>query len=215
MMSFGLSSRARAMVTRWRWPQPDGAQGLLDQLSRLLTRRRQAEFLDRCGQNVVDLVEGVVDLEGILKDRLHILAEGAHVLLSHRADVHTPIAYCARRRWRDAEQQPRDRRLAATRLAGDGHEGRSVAVDGQGEVVDGHRLGLVRLQQAAAAAVHLAHVMRFKQRGHGQSRILFVQQAGHMLPGSQVREPRLVDGTTLHRLRAARVEQAAARRVEQ
>ena len=36
----------------------------------------QLELGDRRGQDVVDLVEGVVDAERVLEDRLHVAPEG-------------------------------------------------------------------------------------------------------------------------------------------
>src|ERR1700694_1718790 len=65
----------RVAAQRLIRPQPNRAERLLDELAPLGFRLRQLELLNRENQRVIHLVERVVDLKGILKNRLDLAPE--------------------------------------------------------------------------------------------------------------------------------------------
>ena len=56
-------------------PQPDGSQRLFDDAVGFGFGRCEVVTPDRCPQDVIDLVERVVGLEGILEDDLDFASE--------------------------------------------------------------------------------------------------------------------------------------------
>ena len=45
------------------------------------------KFTDRRSQRMIDFIKGIVDLKGILKDRLHFTAEGAPLLVVEPPEI--------------------------------------------------------------------------------------------------------------------------------
>ena len=107
-------------------------------------------------KDMVDAVKGIVNAEGILKDRLHIAPVDLQLGIAHVGDVFAIKDDVARCQLDEAEDQIRQRCFAAAALARDRRDGRWRFVDGQIEVVQGDN----RFSSAeeAAAGIDFARV---------------------------------------------------------
>ena len=92
--------------------QANCVQRLLHQGTGLLLGRCQLELLDRRAQDMVHLVEGVVDLVRILKDHLHVPQELLALRAVELRDVLAAVEDLATGGRGQAQQQPRQGRLA-------------------------------------------------------------------------------------------------------
>ena len=123
---------------------------------------RQPEVAQRRGQDVVDLVERVVDLERVLEDRLDLAPVLAGLGPVHLRDVDALVDDLAAGRLDEAEQQAGHRRLAAAGLAGDRGRGGELAGDDERRVAQGD--GGARRGLADAALEDLRDVAQLEQR---------------------------------------------------
>ncbi len=211
-MMRGLSSRARATMTRWRWPplswcgiaaerllgaQADGPQRGLDQLAGLGpscppagTWRPASSERGRPCRRGCRPRRGPGRSPGprggsVFHSSRDILVRGFALvqdLAAGRAD--------------DAEQQARERRLAAAALAGDGGDRRSARRGSSAEAFEGDELALLEERPRAEL---LGDVARFEQGGH-------VAQCPHQVAGGRAARPDFAERR--HLGRAARGRQA-------
>src|SRR5581483_8397908 len=95
---------------------------MVEQLKHLapsLLRRHPRMELERLGQDLLDLLLRMKRGVGILKDNLHLPAEGTHLARTQREDV-APVEHDASRLSRQETQQTEGECcLAATRFADD------------------------------------------------------------------------------------------------
>ena len=114
---------------------------------------------------MVDLVERVVDLVGVLEDHLHVTQELLALCPSEFREVLAPVEHLAAGGRRQPEQQARQRRLAAADLADHRRDGGRLVIDAEREIVERDHAGRPAEQ---AAAEDLDDVARFQQWRHAE-----------------------------------------------
>ena len=155
----------RIAAQRFLGPQPDRAQSLAYLVVRIGLGRGQSKLPHWRRQDVIDLVERVVHLKGILKDRLYILAKLLPLLLLQVVYIAALVEHLAGTGIEHPEQHAGDRGLAAAGLAGNRGKGGPVSVNRQRKIVNSYRLD-TGPEALAAAAKNLAQMARLKKRGH-------------------------------------------------
>ena len=126
----------------------------------------QAEVGDRLLEHVVDPVERVVDLVGVLEDHLDIAQELATLLPVQLAHVNPSIEHLATGRLGEAEDQSRKGCLAAAALAHDGGDRRRRILDGERQIVERDH-GIAAIEEPPTE--DLGHMPGFEQSGHAAS----------------------------------------------
>src|SRR5215210_7270175 len=106
------------------------------------------KLLDRCLEDMVDLIERVVDLIRVLEDDLDITQEATAFFSREALQILAAVEHFTARRCRQPQQQARQRRLAASALAHDRGDRRRLCVDPKREIVERYRAR--GLREAAA-----------------------------------------------------------------
>ena len=135
-ISCGCSSSARATMTRWRWPplklvretaedllgaQADARSASLDQVACFCPRLGEAEFAHRRREHVVHAIERIVDARtGPGRPPARRDGTSRRSARGECVQVAAVVEHLPDRRRDQAEQQPRERRLAAAAFADDG-----------------------------------------------------------------------------------------------
>ena len=187
----GRKSSARATMTRWRCPpeswcgnrprvssgrSPTARRALLDQGPGLGPRGGQPEPGDGHRQHVVDAVEGVVDLVGVLEDRLDLAPEAPPLPRATSPRGPAPVGDVAAGRRQQAEEQAGERRLAAAALADDGGDGRAALAEGEREVPEGD--GVRPVEQPAAEDLVTAAGLEERRHARAYARWHAAQASG-------------------------------------
>ena len=140
-------------------PQSNRVKCLDYHISRLALVGCQLEVRNRRHQDMVNLVEGVVHLKRVLHYRLHLAPEVTTLTAAQSRDIHPVEVDGTRSRRYDAQQQPRQGRLTATRLARDCDDAGILSRDRQTHVINGHR-GLAPQYPAAEDLRHATSIKR-------------------------------------------------------
>src|SRR5919204_3860977 len=125
----------RVATKRLLRPEPNSLKHVLDEAACLTPGACESKIRDRLRQDMIDFVKGVVCVIWVLKDHLDVASKGATLRAGHARERLAPIQDFASRGRDHAQQQTRQRGLAATTLADDRGNGGWLSVDAQREVV--------------------------------------------------------------------------------